>query len=713
MRKALLITHQAEYLPALTGGLEAAGWAHGLVDSVEAVTEAGVADPPARAVFIDKSQVDGAEVVVQLRRLHPGCEVVLLGTSPLHEQLDLILRLDVFDHLVLPFAPDRLALLLRSLEAKVTLQDERRRLEAEVTRLTRHQDLLSRAAMDGQWELSFATSTLTLSPRWKMLLGYAENELTDNLAEWLDRVHPEDRDQVREEIVVHRDGLTEYFTSEHRLRHKSGEYRWVLSRGLAERDATGRALRMVGSQADITAQRLAEERLLHESYHDPLTGLPNGAQLRERLDRARLHAERRPAYTYAVLFLDIDRFKNVNDSLGHLEGDQLLMAIAGRLKSCVRPTDVVARLGGDEFTILLDGISDRADARRAAERVQRALAAPIRINGQELYVSASIGIAISADGKSQPRQLVRDADAAMYHAKARGGGSYAVFDDAMHSKATHMLGIESNLRRALAKQELRLYYQPIISFATGQVAGFEALLRWYSPERGIIPPNEFIPVAEETGLIVPIGRWVLQEACRQMKAWSSIAVGDQPLFMSVNISPRQFTQPDLVDQIGTVLSDTGVDPKTLKLEVTESLLIDNVESTAQMMKKLQGMNLRLCIDDFGTGYSSLSTLYQLPIHTLKVDRSFVSRLSPDGKNGEIVDTIIMLAHNLGMDVIAEGIENAHQLEQLKLRKCEYGQGYFFSRPVAADAAGTLLTAKPPWPASLIAAPTPVPATITA
>ena len=445
--------------------------------------------------------------------------------------------------------------------------------------------------------------------------------------------------------------------------------------------------------------RSLKERLHHRSFHDSLTGLPNGALLRERLQAAVSQRANNPGALFAVLFLDIDRFKNINDSLGHHEGDQLILAIAQRLQAHVRPHDLVARLGGDEFTILLTDVRSRQEAIDTAERVQRALMVPFKLDSQEIFVTASIGIAIGGDAELDPQHLLRDADTAMYRAKSRGSGFVEVFDACMHTQAVELLGLETNLRQALGRNELLVHYQPIVALDTGHIAGFEALLRWYSPERGIISPKDFIPMAEETGLIIPIGQWVLKEACAQLVSWRNALAMDAPLSMSVNISARQFSQTDLVDQIAQILEETKLDPHCLKLEITESLLIDNVESTVVMLHKLQNMNVRLCIDDFGTGYSSLSQLYQLPIHTLKVDRAFVNGLTAGSSHGEIVDTIIMLAHNLGMDVIAEGIETQEQFDgrdALRQRGCEYGQGYYFSRPMTAQAAAALMETLPPW-----------------
>lgn len=696
MRTGLLITHQPDMQSALRAVLESDWDLHVRSSVEEACADPHVGGEDVDVILIDRRHVDGSAVLQELRRVFTLCEIIVLGQRPFADEVIDLAHWNVFDYFPLPpHEPRRLTLSMTNAAAKALMRREREQLKRDLDNMISRYELLGRATQDGMWDWNLGANSMFLSPRWKAMLGYAPDELSDRPAEWFERVHPEERDQLREELVVHQDGLTDVFQSEHRVQHKNGEWLWMMTRGLAQRGPDGKVLRIVGSQTDITARRAAEQRLLHDAFHDPLTGLPNGAMLRERIERAKAQTQRRPTYLYAVLFLDIDRFKNINDSLGHVEGDQLLLVIAERLKQCARTRDLVARLGGDEFAMLLDDISERSEARRAAEKVQRALASPFHLKGQEVYVTASIGIAVSADNDGTSRYLVRDADTAMYHVKGRGGGAYALFDKKMHTQAVRLLDIENNLRRAISKQELRLYYQPIISFETGVVAGFEALLRWYSPDRGIIQPGEFIPVAEETGLIIPIGRWVLQEACEQLQRWCPKEADNPSLFVSVNISPRQFTQIDLVDQIQAVLSSTSIDPKRLKLEVTESLLIDNVESTASMLKKLQAMHVRICIDDFGTGYSSLSTLYQLPIHTLKVDRSFVSRLGQDGKNAEIVDTIIMLAHNLGMDVIAEGIETEAQAQQLKSRRCEFGQGYFFSRPVAAEAAGVLINTKLP------------------
>ncbi|MBV9928112.1 MAG: EAL domain-containing protein [Acidobacteria bacterium] len=437
---------------------------------------------------------------------------------------------------------------------------------------------------------------------------------------------------------------------------------------------------------DISRRKQMEEKLLHDAFHDALTGLPNRALF---MDHLRLAVERakRPKkkYLFAVLFLDLDRFKVINDSLGHTMGDQVLVAMAARIQKCLRHLDTVARFGGDEFAVLLDGVEDVNDTIRVAQRLQRELTTPINVGGHEVFTSVSIGIALSDTGYERPEDVVRDADTAMYRAKAAGKSRYEIFDTAMHSRAVALLRLETDLRRAVEREEFVVYYQPIVSLSDDSIQGFEALVRWRHPERGLVAPSEFIPVAEETGLIIPLGRWVLSESCRQMHRLQASSVA--PLSLSVNLSGRQFMQPDLVGQVKQILTETGFDPHRLHLEITESSVIENTETVTEMLLQLRALGIRLSMDDFGTGYSSLSYLHRFPIHTLKIDRSFVS--GGDGEN-EIVRTIIMLARNMGMDIVAEGVETKEQLAYLKSLKCEYGQGFLFSRPLDLDTACKLL-----------------------
>jgi len=432
----------------------------------------------------------------------------------------------------------------------------------------------------------------------------------------------------------------------------------------------------------------SREHFRHAAFHDALTGLPNRALLLDHLRLAIETAKRHTDHVFAVLFIDLDRFKNINDSLGHGIGDHLLIALARRLEGCLRPSDTVSRLGGDEFAILLNGLDDARDAIGVAERIQAGLMQPFNLGGHEVYTTASIGITLSSTNYEQPEHVLRDADTAMYRAKEKGKARHELFDTVMHAHAVALLKLENDLRRAVERNEFQVYYQPLVALDTSRITGFEALLRWSHPERGFISPAEFIPLAEETGLIFEIGRWVLNQSCRQMQSWRQLVA--RPLKISVNLSSKQFSQPNLIDQIKQTLNESQLDPHCLQLEITESVVMENAEAAATMLTQLRALGVELSIDDFGTGYSSLSYLHRFPVSTLKIDRSFIGRMGAGDENAEIVRTIIRLANNLGMQVIAEGIETEAQLAQLRTLKCEYGQGYLFSRPVTAEQATALL-----------------------
>ncbi len=456
------------------------------------------------------------------------------------------------------------------------------------------------------------------------------------------------------------------------------------------------------SEQNRISRELAESRehFRRAAFHDALTGLPNRSLLTDRLRQAIQHTVEREDHHYGVLFLDMDRFKNINDSLGHVAGDRFLVMIARRLENCVRPGDMVARLGGDEFAILLDNLEDFEDAERVAARVQKELTRPFNLNGHEVYTTASIGITLSTIGYEHPENVLRDADTAMYRAKENGKARHEVFDTVMHARAVALLQLESDLRRAVERGELRVHYQPIVRIEDEKIAGFEALVRWQHPERGLVPPGEFIPVAEETGLIVEIGQWVLEESCRQMREWQKLSPVFRPLTVSVNLSCKQFAQPDLIERIKRTLRETDLDPRCLKLEITESVMMQSAETASSMLKQLRALGIHVGIDDFGTGYSSLSYLHRFPVNQLKIDRYFIGRMGAGDENSEIVRTIITLGSNLGMEIVAEGIETVEQLAQLRALKCEYGQGYFFSKPLEGQGAEALLLA---WSEAEIAA----------
>jgi diguanylate cyclase (GGDEF)-like protein/PAS domain S-box-containing protein len=555
--------------------------------------------------------------------------------------------------------------------------------------------LAVQGAHDGIWDWNLKTGEVYFSTRWKSMLGYGEDEINNTPEAWLDRIHANDLDWVKAKISAHLDGLTPHFENEHRMCHRDGTYRWMLSRGLAVRDTAGQPTRMAGSQTDITLRKHAEERLLHDALHDVLTRLPNRTLFMERLRQAILLAQRTKGSLFATLFLDLDRFKVINDSLGHMIGDQLLVAIAQRLMTCLRPNNTVARLGGDEFVILLEDIKDSSQVTAIADRIQQELMQPFNLSGHEVFTTVSIGIALSSTGYTLAEDVLRDADIAMYRAKAKGRACYAIFSKGMYTRAVAQLQLETDLRWAIDRQEFELYYQPIVSLNNNRITGFEALLRWQHASRGLIYPGEFISLAEETGLVVPIGLWVLREACRQMQVWHTNFTQIPPLTISVNLSGKQFT-PQLIEDIQKILHETRLPAHCLRLEITESILMENTDSAALMLAQLQALGIQLSMDDFGTGYSSLSYLHRFPIDTLKIDRSFINKIDVDGEQLAIVRTIITLAWNLGMDVVAEGVETPKQLAQLRALQCEYGQGYFFSEPINSQSVAQLMATAPPW-----------------
>jgi diguanylate cyclase (GGDEF)-like protein/PAS domain S-box-containing protein len=470
------------------------------------------------------------------------------------------------------------------------------------------------------------------------------------------------------------------------LNKKNGETLYVIVGGAPVINAVNQIIGTMYVITDITERRRIEEQMVHDAFHDALTGLPNRKLFMEHLRLTLAREQRETKSLFAILFLDFDRFKMVNDSLGHTEGDRLLKAIAGRLSFILRPGDLVARIGGDEFTILLSEIQSSADALHIAERIHEEMRIPFDLGGSEIVTSASIGIAFSNKDYIEAEEILRDADIAMYRAKARGKACHQIFDQTMHEEARNRLIIEREMRQALEQNEFCLYYQPIVDLKNGFLSGFEALVRWKHPMRGMVSPAEFIPIAEESNLILPLGSWILNESCRQLRQWQMENPAANDLMISVNLSGKQFVQPDLVEQIAAALSETGLPPKCLKLEITESYLMENSELTVTTLNRLRALGLHLSLDDFGTGYSSLSYLHSLPVSYLKIDRSFVSRMRESRESSEMVETIIRLAQTLKMKVIAEGIETTEQMEHLQMLNCEFGQGYLFSKPVDPEAA---------------------------
>jgi len=638
---------------------------------------------------IEMPEVTGLDALQSLREAYSPIELPIIMVTAKNQSDDIVkaLEMGANDYLTkpidFPVALARISTQLAHKKAQEALRESEERYA-----------LAARGANDGLWDWNLVTSAMYFSPRWKAMLGFRESEIEDRLEEWIGRIHDADRERVKEEIAAHQRGLTPHFESEHRLLHKDGGFRWMLSRGLAVHDPTGKALRMAGSQTDITERKVS----------DPLTGLPNRLLFIDRLGRLIKHSRRRKDHLFAVLFLDLDGFKMINDSLGHLIGDQLLVGVAMRLEKCLRSSDTVARLGetftvarlgGDEFTILLDDIKDAADANRAAERLMKALAPAFVLAGKEVFTSISIGIALSNSAYEEPEDMLRDADTAMYRAKSLGKARYEVFDADMRASVMARLQLETDLRRALERNEFRNFYQPIVSLESGRIVGFEALLRWQHATRGMISPEEFIFVAEETGLIRELGWWSLREACRQMSQWRARSKSYLDLTISVNLSAKQLLQPHLVEEMEKLLREIGLPPEALKLEITESAVMADPAAAAETLQAIKSLGIRLAIDDFGTGYSSLSYLHRFPLDTLKIDRSFISG-GGEGDTMEIARTIMPMAKNLRLEVVAEGVETLEQVKLLKKLQCKYAQGYYFSKPLAPEEVAPMLSEEINW-----------------
>ncbi len=563
---------------------------------------------------------------------------------------------------------------------------------------------LFRLAFD---QASIGLALVTAQGRWLRvnhsfceILGYTKEELL--ALDFNAVIHPDDVALALADVSELLKGNVATLQREKRYIHKDGHVvrvLWSLSKAQVEGSD---AVYLIFQIQDITDRKQAEERLLHDAFHDALTGLPNRALFIDHLKLTIAQSKRNKSRKFAVHFLDLDRFKVINDSLGHIIGDQLLVGIARRLELCLRAGDTVARVGGDEFTILLDDLVDDSEAEFIAERIQQEVGTPFFLGGREVFTTVSIGIAPSSRGYDQPDEMLRDADTAMYRAKSLGKARHEVFDEEMHALAVNQLQLETDLRRAQERNEFIIEYQPIVSLTDFRVSGFEALVRWQHPDRGLVSPIDFIPAAEEGGQILQIGQWVMRQACLDMRAWQEQFPADPPLFVTVNLSAKQFAQPDLIEQVKESLELSQLDPNCLKLEITESVVMDDIEKGTAMLFQLRALGVRLSIDDFGTGYSSLSYLHRFPIDTLKIDRSFVTRIVNDKENIEIVRTILMLAENLGMDVVAEGVETQEQMALLRQLNCQSGQGYFFSKPMRVHEAKKIIADTYAPPRALVA-----------
>ena len=541
--------------------------------------------------------------------------------------------------------------------------------------------MIASATNDCIWDLEVGTNRVRRRGNLTGVFGRPEHMLEDSLEWWRNQIHPDESDAVWNSLQAALAGEEGRWEAEYRLQRADGSYVLIADRGKVLYDRTGRAVRMIGGMSDITAHRQAEKQLAYDALHDSMTGLPNRQFFRLRLEAAL--SEATEENQTAVLFLDLDRFKVINDSLGHRAGDKVLRGLAKRMELSLRNEEFAARFGGDEFTILLQKIPDESEAVEAAERILKALSFAFEYESHSFVVNASIGIALAADGVF-PEEIVRHADIAMYRAKARGRSRYEIFESALDERTMRVLQVESEIRTSLANGNFRVYYQPIVALATGKISGFEALLRWQHPERGLLLPSEFLSVAEDSGLISELGQWALQTACQQLRAWRLAYPELQGLTVSVNLATRQFTDPKLVHQIRHILQQNQLEGSSLILELTENMILENDALAAARLEEFRDLGIRIAIDDFGKGQSSFGRLQDLPISILKIDGAFVQRIG-EGKP-EIVDAIIALARKLKLDVTAERVESWSEFEHLRREKCTNAQGSYFSNAVSSQEA---------------------------
>ncbi|MCP4901041.1 MAG: EAL domain-containing protein, partial [bacterium] len=580
----------------------------------------------------------------------------------------------------------RISLLHKHRERLSTIESEHDVFKTEYERL----QVATRTTSDGVFEWDLTTGNMLFNATLSRSLGLEDASTHITFDDWLALVHPDDRERIQSSFVSFSEKTARHLEITYRTASNSNDEPSFMIRGEATLNGEGQVTRIVGRHTELGTDDADQKASLEYGFHDPLTLLPNRSVLIDRLTHAIARTARHPDATFAVLFFDVDRFKNVNDSLGHLAGDHLLRSIAQRVDVACRPSDTVVRFGGDEFVVVVEDISDIRGATMVAHRIQDELRVPFDIDGTEVFATVSIGIALWDADYTGADDILRDADTAMYRAKALGKNRYAVFDEEMHAQVVATLSLENDLQRALERNEFLAYYQPIVNLEDGCIAGFEALVRWQHPERGLLLPGDFITAAEEMGLVIMIDRWVAEEACKQLRAWQSQFRPATQLSMAVNVSSTQFRQPDLVPFIDHILRKTGLYGESMKIEVTESDLMEDTEYASAMIEQLRALNIGISIDDFGTGYSSMSYLRRFGIDTLKIDCTFVTRMLIDEDSSEIVRAIITLAKNLGKETVAEGVETRSQLEALDALGVDRVQGIYISPPVSADAIQILL-----------------------
>ena len=567
---------------------------------------------------------------------------------------------------------------------------ERQRAEQALRKVKERYALAVAGANDCIWDWDASSGRAYFSPRWNDLVGLPADARVESLQDWWERVHPDDIGELRRLLRADPDSDRQHFEHEHRLRHENGEYIWVYARGVVLLDVQGEPMRMAGSISSITKRKETEHQLIHRALHDPLTGLPNRVLFIDRLHQALRRFKRDNALRFAVLYFDLDRFKFVNDSLGHSAGDSLLVSTARRLMSVIRPGDTIARMGGDEFAVLVSDIEDESDTAQVAERIHNLFHQEVSIAGRGMYTSASIGVAVATRDYDSPDELLRDADLAMYRAKRSETENTVIFDTTMHQAAISRLNMETDLRRAVARGEFVVYYQPIVTVSDQRIVAFEALLRWLHPDKGLLAPESFLSVVEDTGMLASLSWWVLEQACKQARDWRNGLVGEPPLRMCVNVSAGMFRAEHAAQRLKNIVLDTGMRAQDLSLELTERDCMDHEDATQATLAELQRFGVKIHMDDFGTGYSSLSYLQRCAYDTVKIDRSFVQSLDIEKQSAAIIRTIVGLGEMLNINVVAEGVESQEQLEALVSLRCPEAQGYWFSRPVSPGDAGELL-----------------------
>ncbi len=688
--RVLLVDDEAVNRDMLSRRLEKRGYSVGVAASgAEAL--AALDREPWSAVLLDVMMpgMSGMQVLKKVRERWTAAELPVLMVTARDGSDDIVAALDLGanDYVTKPVDFPVAVARLRTQIARKTAED---RLRASEERYA----LAARGANDGLWDWDIPAGHLHLSARWKSIVGCQEHEIGTDPEEWLDRVHSEDAPRLHQDIDAHLAGRTPHVENEHRLRHGSGTFRWVLARGMAVRDRQGAPVRMAGSLSDITASKML----------DRLTGLPNRMLLHDRLERVLGPGESEGAGPCAVLLLDLDGFQLVNDGHGQAYADVLLRAVAQRLESSLRPTDAVARpgdpnanqtlarVGGDEFVLVLHAVRDAVDALRVAERLQRVLARPFAIDHREIFISASIGIALGGPGTT-PDDLLREADTAMTRARARGRGRIEVFQTGMREEVLERLQLDAALRLGFERHEFLPHFQPIVDLASGRLVGFEALIRWQRPDGRLVSPAAFVPALEASGLIVPVGRRFAEDACRQLRAWRDESPAGQGIWVNLNFASSQFAEPDVLETLLATIAAAGLAPGDVVVEITESAAIGDIDRAAETLKTFRAAGLRVVLDDFGTGYSSLSCLHELPIAGIKLDRSFIAS---QRRHPAILAAVVSLAAQLGLTVTAEGIETSAQHTQLRSLGCEYAQGYHFARPLDAEAAGALIRRRVSW-----------------